>query len=87
MLYMLGLKLKFYLFPLTRPTLKKSPYSKNFISIFSQDFFFNFIASLEKCHLSKLFVYLILLPIVGLCSKTCLKWPLKDIHNKGRLDK
>ena len=33
-------KLKFYLFPLTRPILKKSPYSKNFISIFSQEFFF-----------------------------------------------
>ena len=29
--------------------------------------------------LSKLFVYLILLPIVGLYSKTCLKRPLKDI--------
>ena len=32
-------------------------------------------------------MYLILLPIVGLYSKTCLKQPLKDIHNKGRLDK
>ena len=34
-------KLKFYLFPITRPTLKKSPCSKNFISIFSQEFFFH----------------------------------------------
>ena len=30
--------------------------------------------------LSKLFVYLILLPIVGLYSKTSLKLPLKDIR-------
>ena len=46
----LGPKLKFYLFPLTRPTLKKSPYSKNFISIFSQEFFFlNVIANFQNC--------------------------------------
>ena len=37
----------------------------------------------EVFYLSKLFVYLILLPIVGLYSKTCLKQPLKDIR-KGR---
>ena len=35
-------KLKFYSFPLTRSTLKKRPYAKNFISIFSQEFFFFF---------------------------------------------
>ena len=32
-------------------------------------------------------MYLILLPIVGVYRKTCLKRPLKDIHNNGRLDK
>ena len=32
-------------------------------------------------------MYLILLPIVGLSSKTCIKLPLKDIHNKGHSDK
>ena len=31
-------------------------------------------------------MYLSLLPIVGLYSKTCLKRPLKDIHNKGCYD-
>ena len=36
----IGPKLKFCLFPLTRPTLKKSPYSENFISILSQELFF-----------------------------------------------
>ena len=70
-----GPKIKFYLFPLTRPTLKKRPYSKKIISIFSQDFSLNFIANLETCLmqavsslkniLSKLFEYLILLPIEG----------------------
>ena len=35
-----GLKLKFYLFPLTQPTLEKSPYPKNFITIFSQELIF-----------------------------------------------
>ena len=65
-------KLKFYLFPLTRPTLKKGPYSKNFISIFSQEFFFKIslqtkrIVQCNQCYLSKLFVYSIILPIVGL---------------------
>ena len=38
--YLIRPDLKFHLFPLTRPTLKKSPHSKNFISIFSQEFFF-----------------------------------------------
>ena len=33
-------KIKFYLFPLTRPSLKKGPYPKDFISIFSQELFF-----------------------------------------------
>ena len=32
-------KLNFYLFPLSRSTLKKSPYSTKFISIFSREFF------------------------------------------------
>ena len=83
-------KLKFYFFPLTRPTLKKRPCSKKNISIFSQEFFFKIplqtkrIVQCKQCYLRKLFVYLILLPLVGLYSKTCLKWPLKDIHNKGR---
>ena len=50
---------------------EKRPYSNNFISIFSQElFFFNFIATekivqCKQCYLSRLFVYLILLPIVG----------------------
>ena len=39
-IFILRPKLKFYLFPLTRTTLKESPYSKNFISIFSQELFF-----------------------------------------------
>ena len=95
----IGPKLKFYLFPLTRPTLKKRPYSKKIISIFSQEFFFfNFIVKVSngaKINLDKLRELsnvnsvilancLILLPIVGLYSKPCLKWPLKDIHNKSR---
>ena len=43
-------KLKFYLFPLSRPTPKKRPYPKYFISIFSQEFFifFNFIANCQR---------------------------------------
>ena len=44
-----GPKLKFYLFPLTRPTLKK-PYSKKIISIFSQEYIFKF-----HCNLRELF--------------------------------
>ena len=60
-------KLKFYLF---QP--EKRPYSKKFISIFSQEYIF-FLISLQldkivqckQCYPSKLFVYLILLPIVG----------------------
>ena len=68
------------LFPLTRPTLKKGPYPKDFISIFSQEIFF--LNSLAICKLRelsninsvifkkilccKLFVYLMLLPKVGL---------------------
>ena len=61
----IGPKLKFYLFPLTRPTLKKRPYSKKIISIFSQElFFFNFIVNLEncpmkQCYLSKLFYFIV----------------------------
>ena len=42
-------KLKFYLFPLTRQTLKKGPTQKKIISIFCQEYFFlNFIANLEN---------------------------------------
>ena len=42
-----GPKIKFYLFPLTRPTLKKGHYPKDFISIFSLEFFFlKFIGNL-----------------------------------------
>ena len=79
-----GPKLKFYLFPLTRPTLEKAPSQKILLQFSVKIFFFNFIAKLkELSNLKKLFVYLILLPIVGLCSKTCLTRPLKDIHNKG----
>ena len=86
-------KLKFYLFPLTQPTLKNSPYSKFLISIFSQDFFFYFIANLENCPMLTVFILanclcnLILLPIVGLCSKTYLKRPLKDIHKLTKVIK
>ena len=89
--------LKFYLFPLTPLTLKKKPYSNFFFSIFSQDFFFNLlqterIVQCKQCYLTKLFVYLILLPIVGLYSKTCIKWPqrhtqqmlLRQMGTKGR---
>ena len=35
-------KIKLFLFPLSRPTVKKSPDRKNFISIFHLDFFFFF---------------------------------------------
>ena len=38
-------KLKFYLFPLTPTDPEKRPYSKKFISIFSQEF----IATQENC--------------------------------------
>ena len=86
-----GPKLKFYLFPLTRTTLKKKPLLKKILFQFLVKNYF-FVISLQtfrivqckQCYLSRLFVYLILLPLVGLCSKTCLKRPLKDIHNKGR---
>ena len=70
---MLRPKIKFYLFPLTRPTLKKGPYPKYFISIFSLELFFKIhwqFANLKiifKKYLScKLFVYLMLLPKEGL---------------------
>ena len=47
-LFAIGPKIKFYLFPLTRPTLKKGPYPKNFISIFSLELFFlKFIGNLR----------------------------------------
>ena len=56
---MLRPKLSFYLFPLSRLTLKKRPYPKYFISIFSQDFFFKFYCKLsegivqcKKCYIS-----------------------------------
>ena len=63
-----------------------------------KEFYFNFqsrifffisfqtkrIVQCKQRYLSKLLVYLIILPIVGLYSKACLKWPLEDIHNKGR---
>ena len=53
----IGPKLKFYLLPLTRLTLKKRPYSKKFISIFKQDFFFKIslqaktIVQCKQCYL------------------------------------
>ena len=36
----MGPKLKFYLFPLTRPTLKKGPTQKNYSNFQSKNFFF-----------------------------------------------
>ena len=68
---------------------EKRAYSKKFISFFSQEYFFLIslqperIVQCKQCYLSKVFVYLISLPIVGLYSKTCLKRPFKDIR-KGR---
>ena len=44
-----GPRLKFYLFPLSRPTLKKGPTQKKIISIFSQEFiFFKFHCKLRE---------------------------------------
>ena len=85
---MLGPKLKFYSFPLTRPTLKKGPTQKFYFNFQSRIFFKislqpERIVQCNQCYLSKLFVYLILLPITELYSKTCLEQPLKDIR-KGR---
>ena len=71
---------------------EKRGYSKIFISIFSQEYFFLIsmqperIIKCKQCYLSKLFVYIILLSIVGLYSKSCLKQPLKDIR-RGPYDK
>ena len=66
-------KLKFYLFPLSRPTLKKRPYPKYFISIFSHDFFLNFIANCQREFSNvksaiylKFFFLVIVKPILGL---------------------
>ena len=42
-------KLKFYLFPLTRPTLIKALLKKFYFNFQSRYFFFNFIASQENC--------------------------------------
>ena len=74
---------------LTRPTLKKGPTQKFYFNFQSRIYIFlislqpESIVQCKQCYLSKLFVYLILLPIVGLYSKTCLKRSLKDIP-KGR---
>ena len=82
-------KLKFNLFPLTRLTLKKGPTQRIIFQFSVKNFFLislqtKRIVQCKQCCLSKLFVHLIILPIVGLYSKTCLKWSLiKDIHNKG----
>ena len=48
-----GLKLKFYLFPLTQPTLKKSP--KNFLLRFLVNIFFLILLQTYR-ELSKLFI-------------------------------
>ena len=66
-------KLKFYLFPLTQQALKKGPTQKMLFKFSVKNIFLNFIATREncpckQCYLSKLFVYLILLPIVRLYS-------------------
>ena len=45
-----GPKLKFYLFPLTRPTLKKGP-TTNILLQFSGKIFFNFFSNLENCRM------------------------------------
>ena len=77
----MGPKLNFYLFPLIRLTLKKGPTQKKLIRISVKNYFFfkfhcklrelsNLNSVVLKNILSKLFVYLILLPIVGLYSKT-----------------
>ena len=84
-------KLKFYSFPFTRPTLKKDPTKKKLFQ-FQSRVFFKFHCKLRELSnvnsvICKFFVYLTLLPIVGLYSKTCLNRPLKDIHNKGHKDK
>ena len=42
-------KLKFYLFPLTRSTLKKGLTQKIYFNFQSRIFFFNFIAYVENC--------------------------------------
>ena len=50
-------KLKFYLFPLFRPTLKIRPYPKNYISIFRKKNFFNQTersVQVKHCYLSLL---------------------------------
>ena len=60
-------KLKFYLFPLTHSTLKKRPYPKYFISIFSQELlFFKFhcklserIVQCKKCYISLKKIFLV----------------------------
>ena len=41
-------KLKFYLFPLTRPTLKKGPTQKKYFNFQSRISFLNFIATGEN---------------------------------------
>ena len=43
-------KLKFYLFPLTSPTLKKRPYPKNLLQFSVKNFFFlDSFANFENC--------------------------------------
>ena len=86
---MLGPKLKFYLFPLTRQTLKNALLKQFYFNFQSRILFLNFIETRENRPINRVilaFVYLICLPIVGLNSKICLKRPLKDIL-KGRKDK
>ena len=87
-------KLKFYLFPPYPTDPEKKPLLKNLYFNFQSRIYFFWISlqtlrivQCKQCYLSRLFVYLIWLPIIGLCSKTYLKQPLKDIHNKGCLDK
>ena len=66
---------------------EKMPLLKKFYFNFCQDFFLKFHCILRE--LSNINSVILancvfnLLHIVGLCSKTCLKRPLKDIHNKG----
>ena len=63
---------------------KKALLKKNYFNFQSRIFFLislqpERIVQCKQCYLSKFFVYSILLPIVGLYSKICLKRPLKDI--------
>ena len=71
---------------------KKGPTQKKLFQFSVKNIFFKFhwklraLSNVNSVIFKKILencLYLILLPIVGLYSKPCLNWPLKDIHNKG----